>query len=355
VSFDARAVQRDVPLARRTTLELGGAATRFYEASSEDDLLGALAYARSEGLRVHVLAGGSNVIVPDAGVDGLVLAPRLRGLTPREDDDTLTLRVGAGELWDEVVAFAVSRGAAGIECLSGIPGWAGATPIQNVGAYGQEVSDVLTHVHVIDRRTLVRSDILARDCAFGYRDSRFKRSPEEFLVTGITLSLPLAPPRRPTYAELSRALPEALTAQVIRETVIALRRAKSMVWDLEDPNHRSAGSFFTNPVVPSAVADHVVAIAMERGLVREAHEVPRHPAGAGMHKLAAAWLIERSGFARGTREGAVGISSAHTLALVHHGGGSTAVLLAFAERVRDAVAQSFGVTLEREPVLFGHP
>lgn len=351
--MSALGIARDVPLAARTTLELGGAAERFFEAETDEALVAALGYARDEALSVTFLAGGSNVIVPDEGVRGLVIAPRLRGIHTETRHGHLKMHVRAGEPWDDVVARAVSLGAAGIECLSGIPGWAGATPIQNVGAYGQEVSDVIERVHVLERATLAPR-VIARDaCAFAYRDSRFKHTPDAFVVTAIDLSLRLAPPSRPTYAELERALPERADLATVRETVIALRRKKSMVWDASDPNRRSAGSFFTNPIVEDEVAERVIGIAIEEGIVREANEVPRHAAGGGKSKLAAAWLIERSGFAKGMREGAVGISSAHTLALVHHGGGTTKALLAFADRVREGVYARFGVMLEREPVLFG--
>ena len=229
MSFDRDAVARDVPLAPRTTLELGGRAGYFYEATSEATLLGALAWAQSEGLGVTMLAGGSNVVVADDGVAGLVIAPRIRRLTSEVSGRTLRLFVGAGEPWDDVVAHAVACGASGIECLSGIPGWAGATPIQNVGAYGQEVADVLTHVHVIDRRTRATRVLRAADCAFAYRDSRFKRERDTFIVTGIVLELPLSAPARPRYAELDRALPEDADLATIRSTVIALRDRKSVV------------------------------------------------------------------------------------------------------------------------------
>jgi UDP-N-acetylmuramate dehydrogenase len=353
VSFDRDAVARDVPLAPRTTLELGGRAGYFYEATSEATLLGALAWAQSEGLGVTMLAGGSNVVVADDGVAGLVIAPRIRRLTSEVSGRTLRLFVGAGEPWDDVVAHAVACGASGIECLSGIPGWAGATPIQNVGAYGQEVADVLTHVHVIDRRTRATRVLRAADCAFAYRDSRFKRERDTFIVTGIVLELPLSAPARPRYAELDRALPEDADLATIRSTVIALRRAKSMVLDAKDPNRRSAGSFFTNPIVDDTTAEHVIAVALRERLVTAGSAVPRHRVSSSENKLAAAWLIERSGFAKGTREGAFGISSAHALAIVHHGGGRTTELLAFAAHVQAAVLARFGVSLEREPVLLG--
>lgn len=353
MTFDPSALARDVPLAPRTTLELGGTAERFYEATSEAELEAALAYAHEAGLPVTILAGGSNVVIDDAGVRGLVIAPRLRGLTAEVRGDRLELTAAAGEPWDDVVARAVAEGARGIECLSGIPGWAGATPIQNVGAYGQEVADTLVAVRAIDRRTGARVVIPAQDCGFAYRDSRFKRAPDAYVVTSITLSLVMGAPERPRYAELERALPERADLEAIRRAVLALRRAKSMVWDPSDPNRRSAGSFFTNPVVPDDVADHVVAIALRDGLVTEARAVPRHAAAPGTSKLSAGWLIERSGFAKGLRDGAVGLSTAHALALVHHGGGTTRSLLALAERVREGVHARFGVTLEREPVLLG--
>lgn len=344
---------RDVPLAPRTTLELGGTAELFLEAGDEATLRRGLAFAQAMGMPVSILGGGSNTLVPDEGVAGLVLAIALRGRSATVDGDSVRVRVAAGEPWDELVADCVSRGYAGLECLSGIPGSAGATPIQNVGAYGVEVADVLESVELLDRRTLEPVVLSATECEFAYRDSMLKRHPSRFVVTAATFRLRLGAPHAPRYAELARALPEGASVAQIRSTVIALRRQKSMVLDPTDPNRRSAGSFFTNPIVTREDAERVVRLAVERGLVADASAVPSWPQPDGRVKLAAGWLIERSGTHKAERHGSVGVSSAHALALVHHGGGSTRELLELAALVQRRVREAFGVELEREPVMLG--
>lgn len=346
-------LRKDEPLAPRTTLELGGSAELFLEATDATTLTTALAFAASIGMPVSLLGGGSNTLVPDAGVAGLVIQVGLRGRSFDLDGERARVRLAAGEVWDDVVAECVSRGLAGLECLSGIPGSVGATPIQNVGAYGVEVADVLESVELLDRATLERSTMSARECAFAYRDSVLKRHPERFVVTAATFALRMGEPSAPRYAELAKALAPGASLAAVRETVIALRRAKSMVLDPADPNRRSAGSFFTNPIVGAARADAVVRIALERGLVTDAASVPRWPQPDGRVKLAAGWLIEKSGTRKGERIGAVGVSSVHALALVHHGGGSTRALLALADTVTRRVHEAFGVDLEREPVMLG--
>ncbi|MCL4163939.1 UNVERIFIED_CONTAM: hypothetical protein GTU68_057712 [Idotea baltica] len=254
--------------------------------------------------------------------------------------DVVLAKVAAGVSWDEFVEAAVERDLAGVTCLSGIPGSVGATPIQNVGAYGQEVSDTIVSVGVMHRESGKISSIAGEDCGFAYRHSRFKERPNEFVVIDVTFAL--KPGAKPTirYGELKRRL-ESLdgpnTLGHVREQVLLLRRGKSMVIDPSDENHRSAGSFFTNPIVPVAVAE----------------EVLRRAANEGTIKLAAGWLIEKSGINKGMREGNVGISSKHALALVHHGGGTTRELLAFAEKIADHVEDVFGVKLEREPQFVG--
>ena len=346
-------LQRDLPLAPRTTLGLGGPARFLVEVRDDAELVEALAWAEAEGQRVAVIGGGSNLVVSDAGWNGLVIAMASRGVETLDDaGGRVHLRVQAGEPWDALVARVVDEDLAGIECLAGIPGQVGATPIQNVGAYGQEVSSVLTRVHAYDREAKRFVTIEAADCAFGYRDSRFKRAPEGQVVTSVELVLHRG--GRPTiaYAELEKKLGEragSATLAEVRQTVIALRRAKSMVLDPRDPDTRSAGSFFTNPIVDDRTRDEVLARAKARGLAR----VPTYAQPDGRTKLAAGWLIEQAGVTKGLRRGAVGISSQHALALVHHGGGTTRELLALADDVVARVRDAWGVTLEREPVLLG--
>ncbi|HUP43675.1 MAG TPA: UDP-N-acetylmuramate dehydrogenase [Thermoanaerobaculia bacterium] len=374
-------MREGVALAPLTTLGLGGRARYFLEAPDGATLAAALGWARDEGLPAVLLAGGSNVVVADAGVDGLVVRMAQRGVRrdrAREAAEAGGDRaaaesgsggaaaelwtVAAGEPWDPLVERAVAAGLAGIECLSGIPGTAGATPIQNVGAYGQEVSQVIESVRVLDRSSLAERELAPEECAFGYRDSRFRHRPERHAVLAVTFRLAPGGAAATRYPELARAVAatgEPPTLAAVRRTVLALRRAKSMVIEPGDDNRRSVGSFFVNPVLPAAEAEAVVARALAAGAARDPTEVPRFAAGAGpagpagQVKLSAGWLIERAGFPKGTRRGAVGISSRHALALVHHGGGTTADLLALAREVRRAVRDRFGVTLRPEPVFLG--
>ncbi len=326
-----------VPLAHQTSLELGGPARFYVEAEDERTVVEALAWAKARGVEARILGGGSNLVVGDAGFDGLVIEMAQHDL----HIDGARVRAAAGVEWDALVAASVARGLAGLECLSGIPGRAGATPIQNVGAYGQEVAEVIESVRVLDRASLEERTLAPAECAFGYRDSAFKRAPERAVVLEVVFALRPGGAPALRYAELARSFEGAPSPSVaeVRERVIALRRAKSMVIDPADPNRRSAGSFFTNPIVEARVADAIAG-------------VPRWPTEDGRHKLAAGWLIEQAGMQRGLRRGAVGISTAHALALVHHGGGTTAALLALADEVSDAVRARFGVKLEREPVLW---
>ncbi|HVY36929.1 MAG TPA: UDP-N-acetylmuramate dehydrogenase [Polyangia bacterium] len=340
-----------VPLAPLTTLEVGGDARHFTEATDEAAVGAALRWAAARDLPVAILGGGSNVVVADAGFDGLVIRVAPRGLRfDAAADGTMLLTAAAGEPWDALVAETVARGLGGLECLSGIPGLAGATPIQNVGAYGQEVADTIRSVRVLDRATLQVREMDAADCGFGYRDSRFKREPHAFVVLAVTFVLrPGAPPAL-RYPELAAALAGATapTLAEARAAVLTLRARKSMVIRAGDPNRRSAGSFFTNPVVEASVADEVARRAGTAGA-----GMPRFPAGPGRNKLSAGWLIEQAGFAKGLRRGAVGISTAHALALVNLGGARAADLLALAAEIVSGVRDRLGITLVPEPVLLG--
>jgi UDP-N-acetylmuramate dehydrogenase len=358
----AFAPRNAVPLGPLTTLGTGGDARHFVAADDTATVVTALAWAQAQGLPVFVLGAGSNLIVPDAGFPGLVIQMAIRGLDFAPEDPAANLvlvDVGAGEPWDGVVAQAVARDLAGIECLSGIPGTAGATPVQNVGAYGQEVGQVIRRVTAYDRDAGAIVQLAATDCAFGYRDSRFKHQADRFVVLSVQFALvPHGPPAL-RYPEL-RAAVAATTAAgggptlaQVRDTVLGLRRRKSMVIDPADPNRRSVGSFFTNPVLTDAALQAVATRAVAAGIVADAGSVPRFVAGPGTHKIPAAWLIEKAGFTKGTRRGPVGISSNHALALVHHGGGTTADLLALARDIRDQVEARFGVRLVPEPVVLG--
>lgn len=348
-------VEEDVPLALHTTLAVGGPARWFARVPTRDDLVAWLAAARRAGIPTLVLGGGSNLVVSDAGFDGLVLAVDIEGLAV--DPSSGRAVAGGGVVWDALVEACVDAGLAGVECLSGIPGRAGAAPIQNIGAYGQEVRESLASVEIVDRTTGAVRRVDAQGCGFGYRWSHFKGVwRDRYVVTGIELALAAGGAASVRYAELQRALgtadggPDPGLGRV-REAVIAIRRAKSMIHDPADPNHRSAGSFFTNPFVPEAELPRIQRALRNRG--HDPAEVPAHPDGAGRVKLSAAALIERAGFHRGWGEGPVGLSTRHTLALVNRGGARAADVVAVASRIRAGVREAFGVTLVPEPVFVG--
>jgi UDP-N-acetylmuramate dehydrogenase len=330
---------------------LGGPARWFVHARFDHDVREAWAWSRDTKTPLRVLGGGSNVVVDDAGLDALVLHVDTRGIEWRETADAVDVTAAAGEGWDDLVRCAVAREWAGLECLSGIPGRVGATPIQNVGAYGQEVSDTIVAVHAIDRTSGDTRSLTPAECRFGYRDSRFKSAePDRWIVLGVTFRL--RPDGTPTvkYDELAKHLrARGLTTPKlsdVRESVLEIRRAKSMVLDAADPNHRSCGSFFMNPVIAPEHADRVAARAGVTGM-------PRWAQPDGRVKLSAAWLIERAGFTKGRRDGAVGLSSAHTLAIVCHDGARAADVAAFARHIRGVVAERFDVRLAPEPILWG--
>lgn len=342
-------LESDVWLAPRTTLGLGGKARHFVEVHSEQELLEALTWGRERRLQVRVLGGGSNVVIPDRGLDGLVVAIGLRGIELQRDGSHCNVSAFAGEAWDELVSHCVEAGLWGLECLSGIPGCVGATPIQNVGAYGQEVKDTLTQVRAFDTKDRAFVVLDASACEFGYRDSRFKRrEPERYIVTQVSFCLDDQQRRRPLYAELDRALANLArepSLRDVRETVLDLRRRKSMLLDANDENARSCGSFFVNPVISEAQANAVQSRFGDTPM-------PRFAAADGLVKLSAAWLIERSGFVKGQRSGNVGISTRHALALVCHEGASSQELMDFAEAVRAAVRERTSVELSPEPVIW---
>ena len=344
-------MQRNVSLAAYTSLELGGAAEHFAQINTREELLEALTWAHDKGLRVNMLGGGSNVIVSDAGVQGVTLRMATQGMSIEAGTGCVTAQ--AGENWDDLVAQCVTAQLSGIECLSGIPGSVGAAPIQNIGAYGQELSSTVKAVEVLDVQTLQSHWVERADCAFSYRQSRWKHAPGREIV--LALQLDLTPNGQPAvnYAELTRALHgDEPTPSRVRERVLELRRGKSMLLE-NDENRRSVGSFFMNPIVSASEAQRVCDVAAQRGLINRASELPQYPQADARVKLSAAWLIERSGTHKGERHGAVGISTKHCLALVHHGGGTTRALLELAEQVRARVQHSFGIELELEPVRLG--
>jgi UDP-N-acetylmuramate dehydrogenase len=352
----ALVISDQLPLAAHTTLELGGPAQHFARIEDRATLLEALQWARTRALPVTLLGGGSNVVVSDRGVRGLVLQLRTRGVALAREGEHVEVTAEAGEDWDGLVTRCVDEDLAGVECLSGIPGRVGATPIQNVGAYGQEISGCLRAVEVLDRITLQTSWLDNDACQFGYRSSSFKRAPERFVVLAVRFALLPGGAATLRYAELARALAAhggTPSLSEVRAGVLQLRRAKSMLIEADDENRRSVGSFFLNPIVSVAQAEAIAARARALGCLAAGQEMPRYAQADGTLKLSAAWLIEQAGTVKGERRGAVGVSSRHTLALVHHGGGASAELIALAGTVRDRTRSCFGVVLEAEPVMLG--
>ena len=345
-------------LAELTTLRLGGPPRRLVQARSEDEVVAAVREADGAGEPLLVLAGGSNVVVADDGFPGTVLMIATAGVERVDDAGVARVTVQAGEPWDPFVARTVADGLAGVECLSGIPGSVGATPIQNVGAYGQEVAETIAAVRVYDRQGGSVETMAPEDCGFAYRSSVFKRTPGRWVVLAVTFALAPGEESQPIrYAELARALGvetgERAPLAAVRDAVLALRRAKGMVVDPGDPDSVSAGSFFTNPVLdPAAFA------ALEeraREFVGDDVRVPHWPEPDGRVKTSAAWLIERAGYAKGHGDPAtIAISSKHTLALTNRGAGTTVLLVDLAREIAERVHATFGVDLVPEPVFVGH-
>ncbi|WP_063775455.1 MULTISPECIES: UDP-N-acetylmuramate dehydrogenase [Actinoplanes] len=337
---------REHLLAAYTTLRLGGPAGTVTAVDHPDDAVSVVRETAAAGRRLLVLAGGSNVVIGDAGFDGEVLLLRNRGVeVVGEDPASVLVRAAAGESWDAFAEYAVSNGWSGVECLSGIPGSAGATPIQNVGAYGQEVAHTIEAVHAYDREAGAVRVMSPDECAFAYRSSVFKHN-DRYLVLSVDFRLAKSADSAPIrYAELARSLGasagDRVPLRLARDTVLKLRAGKGMVLDPEDRDTWSVGSFFTNPVVPAAFF---------AGLSGSA-EMPHWPGADDTVKLPAAWLIENAGFPKGFAGDGVAISSKHTLALTNRGAGTTGALLDLARTIRDGVHARFGVELHPEPVL----
>ena len=345
-----------VRLAPFTTLRLGGPAAAFAEATSADELVSLVAEADRAGEPVLVLGGGSNLVISDSGFDGLAVRVLSSGVTVADHGDRVRVTVQAGEEWDALVARCVREGWSGVECMSGVPGLVGSTPIQNVGAYGQEVAQTITAVRVYDRRRREVMDLPAARCGFSYRHSAFKSALERYVVLAVTYTLDRSALSAPIiYRELADRLGVSAGERVplaeARAAVLEVRRGKGMVLDPDDPDTRSAGSFFTNPVLTAAEA---------ADLERTAPGFPRWELPPDRVKVPAAWLIEQAGFPKGHRRGPVRISTKHTLALTNPGGldcstgeATAADLLALAREVRDGVAAKFGVALVNEPIMIG--
>jgi UDP-N-acetylmuramate dehydrogenase len=357
-----RELSDQVLLADHTTLRLGGPAQRFLEVDTTGELIDSVRAADEAGEPVLVLGGGSNLVVSDAGFDGTVIKVAAEGVAVRRAGDRVEVTVAAGENWARLVDWAVSEDLAGIECLAGIPGLAGATPIQNVGAYGQEVRTTVVDLRAFDRASQTIETFGVEDCGFGYRTSVFKRTGWPGSVTGryvvleVTFALArdsLSAPVR--YAELAGRLGVGVGDQAplakVRDAVLELRRSKGMLLDPADPDTVSAGSFFTNPVVDRPVFAEIERIAAVRW---PGTSVPSYPADDGCVKVPAGWLIERAGFTKGfDGPGAARISTKHSLALTNSGGATAADLIGLARQLVAGVRETFGVELANEPTLVG--
>jgi UDP-N-acetylmuramate dehydrogenase len=360
-----------VPLSGYTTLRLGGPAARFVDVSTDEELIELVRESDRASQPLLVLGGGSNLVVADAGFPGTVVRAGTAGITVREADDLVMVTVAAGERWDRLVDWAVAEKLAGIECLAGIPGLAGATPIQNVGAYGQEVAATIHSVTAFDRASSQVRVLRGADCGFGYRTSVFKETrwpaePEQadvpssptgrYVVSDVTFALRRDPMSMPVkYAELAARLGVDVGEQApladVRDTVLELRRGKGMVLDPADPDTSSAGSFFTNAVLD---LDQLAEVERRAEVRSPGVRVPRFAADGGQVKVPAGWLIEHAGFRKGhPGPGGARISTKHTLALTNQGGATTADLLALAREVVSGVREAFGVVLTNEPTLVG--
>lgn len=346
-------IQEHVPLAPLTTLGVGGPARYFCEATSEDDVREAAVFAREQGLPPFVMGGGSNLVIADAGFPGLVLKIGLRGVQQESlANGSVRFDVAAGEDWDTFVAKTIAAGCGGIECLSGIPGTVGGTPVQNVGAYGQEVAQTIAEVRGIHLPSLEKVTFRNQDCRFGYRSSRFNGDDRaEYVITAVTFTIPGN--HKPTlrYTELQKYFADRSSEPSlaeVRQAVLEIRRSKAMLIVPGDEDARSAGSFFKNPVVAedtcSALAEQLAA----KGL-----QMPSFQAGAGYRKLHAAWLVEHAGFAKGYSKGRAGISRRHALAVVNRGGATAAEIIALKNAIQLQVWEAFGIKLHPEPVFVG--
>ncbi len=352
-------ISNDVPLAPMTTMGVGGLARHFVKAATVEDLRAAIRWGRSRAMPFVVLGGGSNVIVEDSGFPGLVVQPALRGR--RLDfpaSASVEVTASAGESWDDLVAFAVGNGLQGIECLSGIPGSVGAAPLQNVGAYGQEVGDVLASVEVLDTHDDVVRHMEHDECRLGYRSSRFKSADAgRFVVLAVRLRLARCGTPTVRYDELARRLAQAGTpspslAQV-RHCVLDLRERKGMVWDPAKREPRSVGSFFVNPALAQGDLQALEERAHQRGLLGRQDRVPAFKMPDGRSKVPAAWLIEGAGYHRGHTRERVGLSPQHALAIVARDAATALDVLSFAQEIETAVLDAFGLQLVREAVTLG--
>ena len=348
-------VLENIPLAPLTTIKIGGPAKYFVDARTTGEVQEAIAFARSRDLPLFVLGGGSNLVIADAGWPGLVLKISIQGIDQQSGHDEngkILFDAGAGESWDKFVSHTVIARCAGVECLSGIPGSVGGTPVQNVGAYGQEVADTIAAVQVLDLRDNQIRELCPEVCEFSYRASIFNTTERgRFIVLRVTYALTPGGSPRITYADLKKHFAGRETPPDLaetREAVRHIRALKGMLITSGDPDCQSAGSFFKNPVLSAEQHEDLKERAAVRGLT-----VPSYPALETRKKVSAAWLVERSGFAKGFGFGRVGISNRHALAIVNRGGATAADVLALKQDIQHRVEEIWGVHLEPEPVMVG--
>jgi UDP-N-acetylmuramate dehydrogenase len=345
-------IQENVTLGPLTTLGVGGPARYFAEAMTADEVREALRFAKAHDAPLFVLGGGSNVVISDKGWNGLVLRIAVLGIQHQHGHGVAYFDVGAGEVWDDLVAATVTHQCAGFECLSGIPGSVGGTPVQNVGAYGQEVADTIESVQALDLKNGEEAELSQEECGFRYRTSIFNTSERGRYVI-LRVRYEVVPRGEPkiAYADLKNYFakqsgPPSLAE--VRDAVLKIRASKGMLITPGDPDSRSVGSFFKNPVLSTAQFDELKARATARGLA-----VLNYPALDAQHKVSAAWLVENSGFTKGATLGNAGISSKHALALVNRGGATAADIVALKDQVQEKVTATWGIKLEPEPVMVG--
>jgi len=345
-------IQENVALAPLTTMGVGGPARYFVEATTTREVREAAEYADSRKLPLFVLGGGSNLIVSDRGWPGLVLKVAIRGINHRHGHGAVYFDVGAGEGWDDFVAATVAHNCAGIECLSGIPGSVGGTPVQNVGAYGQEVAETIDALVALDLKTGKEQEFEKGDCGFSYRTSIFNNSERgRYVILRVTFALKHGWEPRIAYADLQKYFAhwkQTPTLSEVREAVRQIRASKSMLITPGDEDARSAGSFFRNPVLSAEGFASLKRRATAKGL-----DIPSYPALDAQHKVSAAWLVEHSGFSKGYTKGNVGISRKHALAIVNRGVAAASEVMTLKDEIQQAVQETWEVRLEPEPVFVG--
>jgi UDP-N-acetylmuramate dehydrogenase len=354
-SETALRIRENVPLASYTTLGVGGPARFLIEAEREEHVIDAVDFAHARGCSLFVLGGGSNVLVSDSGFPGVVLRLRLHGIDLPDGKETDTPSAAAGEEWDRLVEGCVERGLAGIECLSGIPGTAGGAPVQNIGAYGQEVSEVIVSLRVFDRQKGELLELRGPECRFGYRSSIFNTEQEErYVILRVRLALRPGGPGEIRYQELRNCFAGAdPSLSQVRQAVLRIRQSKAMVLREGDPDSRSAGSFFKNPALDRETLEQIETKARRCGLLSASENAPRFPGEQGKTKVPAAWLIERAGFHKGYVRGNAGLSSKHTLAIVNRGNASAREIFDLMNFIRRRVQDVFEIDLQPEPKLVG--